>query len=277
MKYLFLSFSLVFFACGSGNSELSDLGYAAEEIQAMKSMPVTEQPAPPTRATNEQFTRKVIKNGRIEFQSESIEEEYSRIKSLLPGLDAYIQRENQYKSTERIYYNLMLRVPAENYDSLMEVLSNLAYRLDNKSSNIDDVTDRYYDLKTRIKNKKALESRYLEILEQAKAIKDILEIERNLNEVRTEIERLQGQFNYLSKQVSLSTLDVSFYEVLPYVYDDTSRQGFGARILSAMNRGWQGFLSFTVGVISLWPFLIIIGGVIYLFRRFKIQWRRKKN
>ena len=75
---------------------------------------------------------------------------------------------------------------------------------------------------------------------------EILEIEKNLSEVRTEIESLQGQFNYLSRQVNYSTINLSFYEVLPYVNDSSQRKGFGQRILSALDNGWQSFLLFLV-------------------------------
>ena len=146
--------------------------------------------------------------------------------------------------------------------------------MDNRYSNIEDVTERYYDLKARINNKKVLEKRYLEILTQASEIKDILEIEKNLNDVRTEIENFQGQFNYLSKQVTLSTINLSFYEVLPYVYDSSNRKGFGARILGAVDKGWQNFLSFLVGLTSLWPFAILIPLGIYFFRKLKRAWKK---
>jgi hypothetical protein len=134
---------------------------------------------------------------------------------------------------------------------------------------------RYYDLTTRITNKKALESRYVELLKQASEIKDILDIERNLNQVRTEIEQLQGQFNYLSKQVNFSTINLSFYELLPYVYDGSQRKGFGARLLSSLNNGWQGFLSFLVGLTAIWPFILLTVVGIYMFRKLRKGWKKK--
>lgn len=234
-------------------------------------VPATEQTSPTQKTETEQITKKVVKTGGIDFQSENIGKDYQKIRAILPKYDAYIENENQSKSSLRINYNLTIRVPSIKYDSLYYSLSGLGIRLNNKYSNIEDVTARYYDLKSRIINKKALEQRYVELLKKASVIKDILEIERNLNEVRTDIERLQGQFNYLSKQVSLSTIKVSFYEILPYVYDSSQRKGFGARIFSALNNGWQAFLSFLVGITTLWPFAFLIIAGIYLFRKFRIK------
>src|SRR5690606_23832958 len=158
---------------------------------------------------------------------------------------------------------------------LFNALSHLAFRVNNKYSNIEDITERYYDLKSRINNKKALEQRYLELLNQALEVKDMLEIEKSLNGIRTEIEQLEGQFNYLSKQLTFSTIQLSIYEVLPYTYDSVQRKGFGARIINAWDKGWQGFLTFLVGFISFWPFIILAAGGTFLFKKARFKWKKK--
>lgn len=276
MKIHHLLMLLLFFSCRNESSNKRGYTDADMEFEDLLEIPSTEQPAPSNGATaNDEVTKKVIKTGGIDFQSKSIEEDYKKIHGLLPKFNAYIENENQTKSTQRLHYSLTIRVPSAVYDTLYTSLSTLGLRLESRYSNVEDVTGRYYDLKTRIKNKKALEERYLELLKKAYDITDILEIEKNLNAVRTEIERLQGQFNYLSKQVNFSTINLSFYEILPYVYDSTQREGFGSRILSAMDNGWQGFLSFLVGLTSLWPFVIIVIGGIYLFRKVRRKWKNK--
>jgi len=278
MKALQFGSVLLIFACHSENRDAnSAYGPMSDNYEAAYDMPASRQMAA-TKAgpDTEEITKKVIKTGGIEFQSENVEEDYKKINSLLPRYKAYIENENQSKSSNRINYSLTVRVPATFYDSLYTGLSSFGIRMDHRYSNASDVTEQYYDLKTRIKNKEALEKRYLDLLEKTTTIKDILEVERSLNEVRTDIERLQGQFNYLSQQVSFSSISLSFYEVLPYAYDPTQRKGFGARILSALDSGWQGFLSFLVVLTRLWPFLLLIAGGIYLFRSIRRRRKSKK-
>lgn len=272
---LFLFFAV---ACEHGNNADREMyGDVSADYEEMLEVPSTSQPPPPPESGEaQQITKKVIKTGGIDFQTEQIEEAYKAIRQLLPRYDAYVENENQSKTNYRITYNLTIRVPSTIYDSLFNSLTNIASRVDHKYSNIKDVTERYYDLKTRIKNKKVLEQRYLELLNKATEVKDILEIEKNLNQVRIEIEGLEGQFNYLSKQVKFSTINLMFYEVLPYTYDSSQREGFGARLLSALDSGWQGFLSFLVGLTTIWPFMLIITGVVLLFVKFRSRWKRKK-
>ncbi len=245
--------------------------------------PVSEMAALPSSRTEFQqdemdrstLKTKVITTGNIYFKSESIEQDYALVKQLLPQFRAYIQSENQSRNANRIDYSLTIKVPQELYDSLFEAIVSMDVFVESKSSNLQDVTEQYYDLETRIKNKKALEGRYLELLEKTKTITDILSIEQNLNNVRTEIERLEGQFKYLNNQVQYSTIYLSFYEVLPYEYQSSSRKGFFARILSSFDRGWDGFLSFIVWFFGLWPFLLLAGAGIYGFRKYRLKRKRQ--
>ena len=289
-----LLFFLVAAGCYNGDSGRS-MGYggsgdmapvmdtysdpAESSFEDVMEMPATKQPASSSSATQtdaEQAVQKFIKTGGISFQSKSVAEDYEKLQKLLPKYEAYIEKENQSKTLSRITYEVTVRVPAQTYDTLYSNLSGMAYQLENRYSNIEDVTERYYDLKSRIKNKKALEQRYIDLLKQARAMKDVLEIEKSLNEVRTDIERLQGQFNFLSKQVQLSTINLTFYELIPYSGATSGRRTFLDRITAALGNGWDGFQSFLVGMVTLWPFILLLIGGIYLFRTIRKRWKKKK-
>ena len=282
MKSILILFPVLFFLMceGPSRSDQPEADMAApmtefsEMTPALKSAPMPE----PIQATGEtgNRTKKNIKNGGITFQSKDIDSDYQKIRALLPGFQAYVENENQSKSEQRINYELTIRVPSQQYDSLYSSLSNLSGRVDHKYTNIQDVTERYYDLQARIKNKQVLEQRYIDLLAKAGEVKDMLEIERQLNEVRTEIESLQGQFNYLSQQVSMSTLQLSIYEVLPYSYEDNQRPGFGNRILSALSNGWQGMQLFVLGLITIWPLYVLIGFGIVLIMLIRKWWKKRQ-
>lgn len=251
----------------SGNSDFM-------EMAELKSAPRSESIQATDDATA--ITKKNIKTGGMTFKSDNLDDDYKKIMALLPGFKAYVENENQTKSEQRIQYDLTIRVPSDRYDSLYNSLSNLAGRVEHKYTNIQDVTERYYDLQTRIRNKQALEQRYIDLLAKASEVKDMLEIERQLNEVRTEIESLQGQFNYLSQQVSLSTLQLSFYEILPYTYEDSQRPGFGNRILSALSNGWKGLQVFVLGLVTIWPLYVLVAFGILLFIVIRKQVKKRR-
>ena len=121
--------------------------------------------------------------------------------------------------------------------------------------------------------KRKLENRYLELLQQAKNVKEMLEIERELSKIREEIEAKEGRLNYLQDKVSLSTFYIEFYKTSEIKGVPIS---YGQKILNALKSGWNAVSAFFIGLVSIWPFIFIIGGVIYFIRRY-IKRKRKKN
>ena len=228
-----------------------------------------------TKVLSSDISQKLVRSGGINFQSEDLEKDYQQIKGMLGGFDAYLENESQSNDQFRKTYNLSIRVPSDKYDSLLNRISGIAFKVDSKYSNTDDVTERYYDLQSRIQNKKELEKRYREILTKANEVKDILEIERNLNEVRTDIEMMEGQFNYLNNQIKFSSLQVQFYEELPYELNSPKKKGFWVRIFNAVDNGWQVFLTVFVGLVTLWPFYLA-GGLVFVLVMY-LKRRNKKH
>lgn len=238
--------------------------------------PVTQQPPPPSSNTADDarsaHEKKVIKTGELAFKVEDSQQTYQSVLQQMKKQGAYVENESQMTEYDRKHIRMKVRVPSEKFDSLFNGLASQATVLDERVVKIEDVTEAYYDLQSRIKNKKALEARYVDLLKKANSIKDMLEIEKNLNELRTEIESLEGRFRYLGNQVRLSTIHLNFYELLPYTYSAEVRPGFGARLKESLSKGWQVFLSFLVGMIGLWPFLLLLAEVIFGLRK----WRRKR-
>lgn len=270
MRHFFLVILIVnLFACHSG-AEMNDV--PAREIADLHVEPTGKQTSP--AGAQEKLSPRFIKTGNIRLLSDDVQRDYEQLLKKLPAYDAYIEDENQYNTAEQKEWSLVVRVNAERFDSLVSLISKMGLRLDNRSVHTSNVSEQYYDLESRIRNKKVLESSYLKLLERASKVSDILEVERNLNEVRTEIEQLEGQFKYLGDQIAYSTIHVSFYEMLPYNHSNASGVGFFDRIYSAFYNGWDAFLSFLVGLFTLWPFLLLTPVIVYGFRKIK---RRRRD
>ncbi|WP_420317314.1 DUF4349 domain-containing protein [Ekhidna sp.] len=273
-----LTMLLIFLMAACGGNEGSSSSMADMEAAPMMEMSDSDAGSSSLRKVSNQsqedpeIEKKVIKNGGLSYRVESTQAEYQRLNKLLEKFDAYISSENENKGYDRVNYNVSIKVPPQNFDPMITDITK-DKKLDNRWVNTDDVTERYYDLQSRIDNKKKLEERYLEILKQANKITDILEVERNLNQVRSEIESLQGQFKLLSHQINFSTIDVSFYQLIPYELDQEQRPGFGTRLVNSITAGWQGFLTFLVYVLALWPFGLLAVGVVWVVK--KVRARKK--
>jgi len=107
--------------------------------------------------------------------------------------------------------SLTLRVPADSFESAIGRLSRLGTV---KSKNIkgQDVTGEVVDLESRLRNKRAEERQYLEIMNRARRVPDIVTVTEELSRVRGEIEEAQGRLRYLRASAAMATINVSLSE-----------------------------------------------------------------
>uniref|UniRef100_UPI004047F24F DUF4349 domain-containing protein n=1 Tax=Roseivirga sp. TaxID=1964215 RepID=UPI004047F24F len=203
------------------------------------------------------------------IEVQNLEKFETEFKTLLSQFKASVSNQNRNDYDRRMESNFTIRVPSSNFDQLFEALKPLAKKIENQSINLQDVTEQFIDVESRIKNRKALEDRYRELLKQAKNINDILTIERQLNQIRSEIESQEGRLKYLNDQVDMSTIQLNAFEIKPFVYEPEPTDGFGQQILKSLSDGWNRLVHLVIWVISLWPFALVIGFIVFLFKRRK--------
>jgi hypothetical protein len=215
--------------------------------------------------------RKIIKQGEISFETADVKVTKALIIKTVDELGGYIAKDNIDIYNDRISHHVVIRVPADKFDKLLDIISENAERLDSKNIDVFDVTEEYIDVEARIKTKKELENRYKEILAQAKSVDEILTIEKEIGKLRTEIESIEGRLRYLKNRIAFSTLTAEYYQRI------RSSFGFASKFGRAFITGWDWLLRFIVGLIHIWPFLLIIAGGIFVGIHFDKKRKRKKN
>lgn len=223
-------------------------------------------PARETAQTLVLTERKIIKNGSISFQTKNLAETGEFIVKAVNDMQGYISGDNVYNSDDRITRNITIRIPAQSFDLLLQRISENAQKLDSKNIYTQDVTEEFIDIEARLKTKKELESRYRQLLTQAKSVEDILAIEKEMGTLRSDIESIEGRLKFLNNQVNFSTLSVDFYQLTK------STLNFPSKIGHALGEGWRVFLAFLVGLIRLWPFILILVALSFVV----IRYRKKK-
>jgi hypothetical protein len=248
------------FSCrdgNSGNKELMLMDAVSEEVSSFRAGDAGRAVAQPVQE------RKVIKRGEIRFQTKSLQETTTFVTDNVTQLNGYISGDNVYSSDDRITQRIEVRVPADSFDELLSRISETAKKIDSKNVYTQDVTEEYIDIETRLRTKKELENRYMELLKQAKTVEDMLAIEKELGTLRSDIESIEGRLKYLSNQVSLATLSVEYYEMT------SSTLNFSSKIGQAVVMGWRLLLGFLIGLVNLWPFILIAGIVIVISLRIR--------
>lgn len=280
LKNLFLTLALImlFVACHNAKDKeayapaiMEQAGTEpAEEMARMDS--ISTGSGAPLEATPVKIAEKIIKTADIDMRVEDYAKSRASIDTMVRSARAYIAHENETRDSWRTGNSMVIRVANKDFDGLVGRLVTVAKDVNYKRINAQDVTDQFVDIQARLKTKKEIEQRYIQLLAKANKIGDILEIEEKIRVIREEIEAKEGQLKYLSDQVAYSTINLGFYQT--YEYEPADKPGFFNRMGSAIASGWQGFLSFIIGFTYAWPLWLILsvgGWLLYKFIKRKIN------
>ncbi len=174
--------------------------------------------------------------------------------------------------------NALLRIPSHAFDTTLSEIKSLAETVESQTIEGNDVTAEFYDISARLENKQKVEARFREILKSAKSVKDILDVEQALGNVREDIERLTGRKKYLADQVQYSTISVNLHE--PYKSIIAQEPSFISKIENGIQKGVVGFedvLSFLVTILIAGGPVILAAGAVAFYGLKIVRRRRNKR
>lgn len=254
-------------ACGQSHENNTATAEVAEV--AVADMAATPEPEEAKMAnentTVQNIEQKIIREGHLQFETQEPDNTYNRLVQSAKKYNAYIQEDSEGKSWDRVYRNVTVRIPNTHFDAFIADISTGVSFFDQKQITSQDVTEEFVDLNARLKAKKTLEERYLQLLHKAVKVSEIIEIERELSAIREEIEAKEGRLKYLQHRVSYSTITVNFYKKVPQ--SEQATVSYGNKMWNALQSGWNGISSFFIGVLHVWPFIIILVALFFFIRK----------
>ena len=215
--------------------------YAMEEEAPMA--PALRQAQGPQESQEEVFERKLIRTGNVSIEVQSVSDAEEKIAQWAKSLGGYVTNANTWEMGA----GFTVRIPSERFDEAMADAGNFG-RITNRSVNSQDVSDNYYDIKSRLETKYILRDKLTNYLSQAKDIKDLLEIERQLNSVIEDIESTESRFKRLSNQIDYSTIYID-------MHFEHGKNESGI-ILPDVKESWNTFISNIIAFF--WGFLRIL-------------------
>ena len=221
--------------------------------------------------------RTIIRNGYVSLEVESVGRAFEAAQALAAMHGGYVADSSfsgdlgDDDEEERfVYANLTLRIPADRYDRVIDDLRELALSVLSISTNTQDVTGEVTDLESDLRNLRAVEAQYLELLGHATEVGDVVLVHDRLTQTRGQIERIQGSLALLQSLADLSTLHVDLQSQPPDEGAD------GGSLLDAARDGWEASLT-TLNVIaraglaviafSWWLVPIVVAVLAVLYRR----------
>jgi len=191
--------------------------------------------SPPASA---KLQRKIVYTAEVELVVEQFDKLPARVEELVKRFEGYVARSNlRGQSGNPRGGQWTLRVPVESYQEFLSAAKTLG-EVRRVSSNSQDVSEEFYDIEARVRNKKQEEARLLEHLKISTAkLDDILTVEREIARVRGEIEQMEGRLRVLTDLSSLTTVNLTVEEIKDYVPQENPT--YAVRLA----RAWGGSLS----------------------------------
>lgn len=213
--------------------------------------------------------RKLIQNGALSLVVDRVEDAVTKLADIADKLGGRVDSAGLYNSgdTAKKHATVVMRIPAVNFSDGMKQVKGIARKVTSENISTEDITEKFIDMQARLKNLKAEEAQYLDIMQKAVKIDDILKVSQRLYMVRQQIEQLQGQMNYLSRQVDMSviTIDLSSepdIEATNVVWSPTTT---AKEAVNGLLEGFYGFLKIVIFLaIYLLPLLVLYVSVAIL-------------
>lgn len=226
--------------------------------------------------------RKIIRNGDFSVRVKSYDPFLVALQKQLALTGGYISQTEVNRGSSSIYAaSITLRLPPEQLDAFLDWLRTQGIVTSEKLTT-DDITEKYYDLKSRLENARRFEARLLEMLKtQTGKLEDVLAVEEKLNQIREQIEQMEGRLRVMDSLVSMST--VTLHVSVEEYYVAPIEPTFGDRASRVWRDSVRALKEFIQGlglvVIALIPWLIpiaIVLGSIFLILRAIYRFIRRR-
>jgi hypothetical protein len=153
--------------------------------------------------------------------------------------------------------SLVLRIPAESYDSALSRLRELG-KVESLEESGQDVSKEFVDLNARIRQLRAVEAQLLELLQRADDVPAALAVQNQLSQVQLDLEQARGRLQYLDNRVAFATISMSMHELGVVAPKDG-----GFKIVAAWATAGSAFLTVVgwlfIGIAVAAPVLILLG------------------
>ena len=120
------------------------------------------------------------------------------------------------------------------------------------------------DTKARMESKKQLRDKYEELLKEAKTMKDILQVQGEINDIQEDLDAAAGRVAYLTHSATYSTITISYFQYLNGNSPDSEQPGFVTNIKEAFATGGSVIVNILLFAVSIWP-LLLAGSFLYVY------------
>ena len=235
--------------------------------------------------SSENSGEKLVYEANATFETKDINSAVDFVHSVIEQSNGIIQNEKIDNLGKGSYYQpqakIYVRIPQMSYTSFLTALQKEEGGLSLQSidKNVENMTETYLDIESRLRSLRTQEARLLEFMKSAKTVAEMLEIESQLSDVQYEIEKYTNSKQGIDYDVKYSKITINILGVREYSETPVEKKNFFERVWSYIKGSAIGFGETLEGmleyVIYLIPNLLLLF-LFFMFGKFIVKVVRKK-
>lgn len=227
--------------------------------------------APDGAGISDVDNRLIIKTGSFSLVAHDVSEAATQITRFVEEKKGIIVSNQVYDVDTRPSATVVVRVPVQSFNEVISHIKGVG-EVQSESVNGQDVTEEFVDLEAQLKNFRATETQFLEIMKRATQIQDVLAVQRELMNVRSSIESIEGRMKYLTESADYSTITVylsSDSSSLPILDDSDEWKlvGEAKEALRSLVEFGKEFISIVIRIVVFAPVWGVVALVMWLIVR----------
>ncbi len=233
--------------------------------------------------------RKVIRNVSLQLEANETRSTYERIVTIAEANGGFVAfaEVSPAEDEEEPFIQLTVRIPSSNLTPALTAIKDAADEVVSESQGAQDVTEQFIDLEAQLTNLTLLETELRALLEEVRQQPEadptkLLQVFTEISNTRGEIERIQGQLNYLGDAVELATVSIGIAptpQSVPIVAEgwapsDTVRDAARDLVAGLQNMA-DVVITFGIAVL---PMLVLVLGIpgLALYVAYR-SWRSRRK
>lgn len=211
--------------------------------------------------------QKIIKTAEVKIEVQNVSSSAEIIQNITEKYDGIIQSSSIIAGTKNKYSGtVVVRIPADSFDIALLELKSIGKIL-SSSIRAEDVTEEYIDLVAQKNSLSNQLEQYNRLLVKGQNVSEILEVQKEIERVQVQLNRIVGRMKYLDNRTSFSTITINLLE--PAQVETPS----GYSIPEVISEGIEGFFNTVVWlfivILTLLPLILVGGAGFFVFKRWK--------
>ncbi|HSQ97497.1 MAG TPA: DUF4349 domain-containing protein [Rickettsiales bacterium] len=224
---------------------------------------------------------KVIQGYGLTIELKDTRDIYSLITKKIKKIGGLIDSFNSYNYIgNELAYNFVLEIPSDKVVETIDCFKSLGV-VKSENSNAINVFERYSDNENKLKSLYSRRDRLKKMIDDKTGkISDILAIDKELTNVKFEIERLENLNKKIDKNVEYSKLELNILPKIKVNLFNNSQWQISTSWNEAVNKSiifGQKIIDFIFDIVALLPIIILVFILVFTISKIKnIILRRKK-